>query len=150
MLLCGSSGRSLSHAPDESDQFFGHREVALPGPFHAGVSLMIRTSAADTNRVASHPASAASLDDSSAWTNRKASQQATRAAHARHLSGRRRFVDPTTCERDYSQAEMEFMQAMHEYKMHKYKQTSGRMFPTWSEVLEVLTALGYERPTRPI
>ena len=51
------------------------------------------------------------------------------------VSGRRRFVDPTTCERDYSTAEMEFMLAMTEYK-HK----SGRMFPTWSEVLEVLHA----------
>ena len=54
--------------------------------------------------------------------------------------GRRRFVDPTTCERDYSQAELEFMLAMNEYK-HK----SGRMFPTWSEVLEVLCHLGYEK-----
>ena len=27
--------------------------------------------------------------------------------------------------------------------MQEYKQRSGRMFPTWSEVLEVLTSLGY-------
>src|SRR5208282_5737419 len=74
------------------------------------------------------------------WTNRRASEQATRAAKARQTSGRRRFVDPTTCERDYSQAELEFMLAMNEYK-----HTSGRMFPTWSEVLEVLRALGYEK-----
>jgi hypothetical protein len=74
------------------------------------------------------------------WANRRASEQATRAAKARQVSGRRRFVDPTTCERDYSQAELEFMLAMNEYK-HK----SGRMFPTWSEVLEVLRNLGYEK-----
>ncbi len=74
------------------------------------------------------------------WANRKASEQATRAAKARQISGRRRFVDPTTCERDYSQAELEFMLAMNEYK-HK----SGRMFPTWSEVLEVLRDLGYTK-----
>jgi hypothetical protein len=74
------------------------------------------------------------------WTNRRASEQATRAALARQTSGRRRFVDPTTCERDYSQAELEFMLAMNDYK-HK----SGRMFPTWSEVLEVLRSLGYEK-----
>lgn len=74
------------------------------------------------------------------WSNRRASEQATRAAKARQTSGRRRFVDPTTCERDYSAAEMEFMLAMNEYK-HK----SGRMFPTWSEVLEVLRSLGYEK-----
>ena len=37
---------------------------------------------------------------------------------------------------------MEFMQAMVEYK-----QQSGRMFPTWSEVLEVIKALGYAKPS---
>jgi hypothetical protein len=49
-------------------------------------------------------------------------------------------VDPTTFERDYAPAELEFMQAMQEYK-----QWSGRKFPTWSEVLEVLQGLGYEK-----
>ena len=43
------------------------------------------------------------------WVNRRASAQATRAANARQASGRRRFVDPTTCEREYSIAEIEFM-----------------------------------------
>jgi hypothetical protein len=82
------------------------------------------------------------LEDSTndEWTDRRASKQALRAATARQASGRRRFVDPTTCERDYSNAEMEFMRAMQEYK-----QRSGRMFPTWSEVLEVLRGLGYEK-----
>ena len=82
----------------------------------------------------------ASDDASSAWTNRRATEQATRAATARQHSGRRRFVDPTTSEREYSKAEMEFMMAM-----NAYKQSSGRMFPTWSEVLEVLRGLGYEK-----
>ena len=68
--------------------------------------------------------------------------RATRAAQASHQSGRRRLVDPTTCDRDYAAAELEFMQAMQEYK-----QRSGRMFPTWSEVLEVLGGLGYEKAT---
>jgi hypothetical protein len=81
-----------------------------------------------------------SLDQASAWTNRRASEQATRAANARQVSGRRRFVDPTTSEREYTEAEMEFMMAMNDYK-HR----SGRMFPTWSEVLEVLRGLGYEK-----
>ncbi len=74
------------------------------------------------------------------WINRRATEQATRAANARQMSGRRRFVDPTTCEREYSEAEMEFMMAMNDYKRR-----SGRMFPTWSEILEVLRALGYEK-----
>jgi hypothetical protein len=30
--------------------------------------------------------------------------------------------------------------------MQEYKKRSGRMFPTWSEVLEVLQALGYHKP----
>ncbi|AGA30467.1 hypothetical protein [Singulisphaera acidiphila] len=36
--------------------------------------------------------------------------------------------------------ESEFIQAMQEYK-----KASGRMFPTWSEVLEVLQSLGYRK-----
>jgi hypothetical protein len=31
------------------------------------------------------------------------------------------------------------------FAMHEYKRASGRMFPTWSEVLEVLTELGYRK-----
>ena len=51
---------------------------------------------------------------------------------------RRRQIDPTTCERDYSIEEVEFMNAMDDYK-----RKSGRMFPTCSEVLEVIRDLGY-------
>jgi hypothetical protein len=57
---------------------------------------------------------------------------------------RRRQIDPTTCERDYSDNEVAFMRAMDEYK-----RKSGRMFPTWSEVLEVLHSLGYRRVEEP-
>ncbi len=53
---------------------------------------------------------------------------------------RRRQIDPTTCERDYTDDEIEFMKAM-----DKYKRSSGRQFPTWSEVLEVVKSLGYHR-----
>ena len=53
---------------------------------------------------------------------------------------RRRQIDPTTCERDYSDLEIEFMQAMDEYK-----HASGRMFPTCSEILEVLIKMGYRK-----
>jgi hypothetical protein len=41
--------------------------------------------------------------------------------------------------------EIEFMNAIEEYK-----RTSGRMFPTCSEVLEVLLKLGYEKSSTPI
>ena len=50
---------------------------------------------------------------------------------------RRRQIDPTTCERDYTDDEVEFMNALNEYK-----RTSGRMFPTCSEVLEVVRGPG--------
>ncbi len=53
---------------------------------------------------------------------------------------RRRQIDPTTCERDYTDEEVEFMNAM-----NAYKRSSGRMFPTCSEVLEVLRGLGYTK-----
>lgn len=53
---------------------------------------------------------------------------------------RRRQIDPTTCERDYSDDEIEFMQAL-----DQYKRDNGRMFPTCSEILEVIRALGYFR-----
>lgn len=53
---------------------------------------------------------------------------------------RRRQIDPTTCERDYSQDEIEFMRALDDYK-----RSSGRMFPTCSEILEVIRAMGYVR-----
>ena len=53
---------------------------------------------------------------------------------------RRRQIDPTTCERDYTNEEVEFMQAL-----DQYKRKSGRMFPTCSELLEVLRGLGYQK-----
>ncbi len=53
---------------------------------------------------------------------------------------RRRQIDPTTCEREYSDDEIQFMHAL-----DAYKRTSGRMFPTCSEILEVIRALGYVR-----
>jgi hypothetical protein len=85
-----------------------------------------------------------SADEASSWTDRRASERAVRAVNASKESGRRRRVDPTTCERQYTPDELEFMMAMHEYK-----RTSGRMFPTWSEAFEVLAMLGYKKVSRP-
>ncbi len=59
-------------------------------------------------------------------------------ATPRRRKQRRRHIDPTTCERDYNDQEIEFMRAMDDYK-----HASGRMFPTCSEVLEVIRNLGY-------
>lgn len=60
----------------------------------------------------------------------------------RQKVNRRRQIDPTTCERDYTDQEVEFMNALDDYK-----RKSGRMFPTCSEVLEVLRGLGYAKLT---
>lgn len=63
----------------------------------------------------------------------------------RNLKGeRRRQVDPTTCERDYNDEEIAFMRAM-----DQYKRDNRRPFPTWSEVLEVLQAIGYRKVAEP-
>ncbi len=66
--------------------------------------------------------------------------EANPAKTERRKVTRRRQIDPTTCERDYTNVEIEFMQAM-----DAYKRSSGRMFPTCSEILEVVRALGYVR-----
>jgi len=60
----------------------------------------------------------------------------------REKVNRRRQIDPTTCERDYTDCEVEFMNALDDYK-----RKSGRMFPTCSEVLEVIHSLGYVKLT---
>ncbi|GIW83545.1 MAG: hypothetical protein KatS3mg106_058 [Gemmataceae bacterium] len=71
-------------------------------------------------------------------------RRAKNAAEKRKNSERRRLIDPTTCERDYTDEELEFMKAM-----ERYKRENRRPFPTWSEVLEVLRSLGYRRVAEP-
>lgn len=71
-------------------------------------------------------------------------RRAANAAKARQSSERRRLIDPTTCERDYSDDESEFMKAM-----DRYKRENRRPFPTWSEVLEVMRSLGYRKVAEP-
>jgi hypothetical protein len=68
---------------------------------------------------------------------------ATEQLERRKKVNRRRQIDPTTCERDYTEEEVEFMNALDDYK-----RKSGRMFPTCSEVLEVVRHLGYVKLPR--
>jgi hypothetical protein len=68
-----------------------------------------------------------------------------RSGKDRREGERRRQVDPTTCERDYTSEEIDFMRAM-----DLYKRVSRRQFPTWSEVLEVLRAIGYRKVAEPV
>jgi len=78
-------------------------------------------------------------------TDRRAADQPVaverRQLERREKVNRRRQIDPTTCERDYSVEEVEFMNALDEYK-----RKNGRMFPTCSEILEVVRGLGYAKP----
>lgn len=71
-------------------------------------------------------------------------QSGQTVASERRKKPRRRQIDPTTCEREYTQDEIDFMHALDEYK-----QRSGRMFPTCSEILEVLVGLGYRKSAAP-
>jgi hypothetical protein len=79
-----------------------------------------------------------------AGTERRAAGTAVaverRLGQRRQKVSRRRQIDPTTCERDYTEAEIEFMHAL-----DQYKRASGRMFPTCSEILEVVRGLGYQK-----
>ena len=58
----------------------------------------------------------------------------------RQRKERRRRVDPTTFEKQYSVNEIEFMNAIQRFKIQ-----TGRPFPTHAEVLRVAVALGYRQ-----
>jgi len=64
----------------------------------------------------------------------------TAPAERRAKKERRRRIDPTTFEKQYTDDEMEFMNAMQRFKEH-----SGKSFPTHGDVLKVAAALGYRR-----
>lgn len=66
-------------------------------------------------------------------------EAAAAGARPRKLDRRRR-VDPTTFEKQYSAAEIEFMNAIQRYKVQ-----TGKAFPSYREVLHVALALGYQR-----
>ena len=55
---------------------------------------------------------------------------------------RRRRVDPTTFEKQYNGEEIEFMNAIQDFKSR-----SGKMFPSHGDILKVALRLGYRKPT---
>lgn len=57
---------------------------------------------------------------------------------------RRRRIDPTTFEREYTAEELEFMSAM-----QWYKSQTGKQFPSYGEVLKVARSLGYAKLEQP-
>ena len=54
---------------------------------------------------------------------------------------RRKRIDPTTFEKQYTDDELEFMNAM-----QRFKERTGKPFPTYAEVIKVAVALGYRKP----
>ena len=112
-----------------------------------------RMKPATTAKHAVHPTAAVTVDRRGKAERRQAADRRLklepvnverRVIERRVKVIRRRQIDPTTCERDYSAEEIEFMNAL-----DNYKRTSGRMFPTCSEVLEVIRSLGYDKCPKP-
>jgi hypothetical protein len=58
----------------------------------------------------------------------------------REKKERRRRIDPTTFEKQYTDDEMEFMNAM-----QRFKELSGKTFPSYGDALKVAVMLGYRR-----
>jgi hypothetical protein len=54
---------------------------------------------------------------------------------------RRKRIDPTTFEKQYTVDELEFMNAM-----QRFKERTGKAFPTHGEVIRVAISLGYRLP----
>ena len=55
-------------------------------------------------------------------------------------SAKKKRVNPATSDRHYSLDEVEFMNALAEFK-----RASGRVFPSCTEILDILHKLGYEK-----
>ncbi len=51
---------------------------------------------------------------------------------------RRKRIDPTTFEKQYTDDELEFMNAM-----QRFKERTGKSFPTHGEVIKIAVSLGY-------
>ncbi len=74
------------------------------------------------------------------WVKPCSGDVTARAGKTGRSSTRRPPSTPPARDNSASAAEAELMNAM-----QAYKEWSGRMFPTWSEVLEVLKSLGYQK-----
>jgi hypothetical protein len=62
------------------------------------------------------------------------------AVDRRQRKERRRRIDPTTFEKQYTEDELEFMNAMQAFKVQ-----TGRVFPSHGEVIRVAMSLGYRK-----
>ncbi len=67
-------------------------------------------------------------------------EKAKPTGERRAKAERRRRIDPTTFEKQYTDDEMEFMNAV-----QRFKEQSGKSFPTYREVILVAALLGYRQ-----
>jgi hypothetical protein len=79
-------------------------------------------------------------DPASAPDGPKSAPDGEGVAERRQKKERRRRIDPTTFEKQYTDDEMEFMNAM-----QRFKELSGKTFPTYGDVLKVAVSIGYRR-----
>jgi hypothetical protein len=79
-------------------------------------------------------------DSASAPPGPKSAAGGEGVAERRQKKERRRRIDPTTFEKQYTDDEMEFMNAM-----QRFKELSGKTFPTYGDVLKVAVSIGYRR-----
>jgi len=131
-----------STLPQPSQAAPGEPEIPTVAQHKATTKTKRQTSTRSPKKSAARAAAEAGDDavtiDRRRKNRRGESEAAAPKLERREKVSRRRQIDPTTCERDYSDQEVEFMNALDDYK-----RKSGRMFPTCSEVLEVIQSLGY-------
>jgi hypothetical protein len=70
----------------------------------------------------------------------KPETSASRPLVPRAKKERRRRIDPTTFEKQYTDDELEFMNAVQQFKTQ-----SGKSFPSHGEVLRIAARLGYRK-----
>jgi hypothetical protein len=114
-----------------------HDKQTKPGSSQFDISAHPRNSLFHerrTGRDRRNDGGTAAVDPASPGTNLAPGER-------RQKKDRRRRIDPTTFDKQYTDDEMEFMNAM-----QRFKEQSGRAFPTHGEVIAVAARLGYRRP----
>ncbi|MBX3423568.1 MAG: hypothetical protein KF752_18585 [Pirellulaceae bacterium] len=134
-----------SHVGDQEVQMDRRRNRDSRAEPAAKVSSKPKSASSSANAQDRRSAVVASDDSASVDApacNQAETSDSVKEAPVRRKQQRRRQIDPTTCEREYNGCEIEFMHAI-----DAYKRASGRMFPTCSEILEVIQKLGYVKLT---
>ncbi len=100
---------------------------------------------AQRNEQAQEPDTSAGGDERRTRTRRKSVVDRRSGLERRRGPGRRRSDERRSAEEGEMTAEQfEFIMAVNEYK-----RVNKRPFPTWTEVLDVITALGYRKVAEP-